>query len=146
MPGTNGHEGKSRGKDGAKWGKTLDARPWSYSVGSRGMGDTWKIDNKLSAVLCHLFCLHFVCRWSEVERGLDGGIWKTRLASVFCLVMSFMSLQPNLKRMGDLWDRPFLPSLSPHPSTPSLFTGSLPLFTTPYIFHLRQWIYIAILL
>lgn len=34
-------------------------------------------------------------RWSEVARGCDGGIWTTRRASAFCLVMSFMSLQPQ---------------------------------------------------
>lgn len=105
---TNDCEGESREKDGTKWGDTLDAEPWSCSVGS-GAGNTCKIDNKLSVRLCHLFCFHCVCRWSHVERGWDGGIWKTRLAFAFYLsVMSFMSLQPSHTRLATSGIVPFL--------------------------------------
>lgn len=148
MTGTNDCEGESREKDGTKWGETLDAGPSSYSVGS-GAGNTWKIDNKLSVRLCHLLCSHCVYRWSKVERGWDGGIWKTRLAFAFyLLVISLMSLQPSHTRTGKLRDCPFPSSLLIYPSTPLWFIGSLPFFTTLPVLtsHFRQWIYRAVFL
>lgn len=55
-----------------------------------GAQDTWRIDNTLSVMLCHLLRLHCVCRWREVERGWDGGIWKARLVPAIYLLMSLV--------------------------------------------------------